>query len=79
MTGWAGIPISPGHAGPMGPLSTGVQQFKGFFQFFVHHVGVNLGGGEVAVAQRFFDQEQAPLATVEIRGKGVPQGMGGFP
>lgn len=45
----------------------------GFFQFVAQHVGVNLRGCDIGVAQHFLHRAQIGAIRQQVRGKGVTQ------
>ena len=46
-----------------------------FFQPLPGHVRVNLGGGNVGVAEQFLNHPQVGAVLEQVRGKAVPQHM----
>lgn len=59
---------SPGSGPGMGLLVAAPEPLHG-------HVGVDLGGGEAAVAQYFLDRTKVRAAIEQVRCRGMPQGV----
>ena len=46
-------------------------------QVVLHHMGVDLGGGDVRVAQHLLDGAEVRAVFQQMDGEGVAQGVGG--
>src|SRR4051812_18539812 len=56
-------------------LGSGVGLLVDFFEVFGTDVGVNLGGGNIPVAEHFLDAAQIAPPVQQVGGEGVPEGM----
>ena len=57
-------------------LSAGVSILIDVEQSFLGYMGINLGGGQVAMAEQLLDAPQVGAAVEQVGGEAVPQGVG---
>ena len=51
--------------------------FDGFLQMFRCHMGVDLGGGDVGMAEEFLDHAEVGAALEQMTGEAVAEFVGG--